>query len=315
MGYKYFGVQMEKIKRNRYLSKYVELPTNKFYEQENMKEELSPEKIITKNSELIESVLRVFRKYGSQINVFTSKQDTFSYFRDEAGFLWRVSTSASEQTNAESMEFSKESVYGDIAIDIRSALTSEQLKDVLIKANQFLDTNDRSTPKKHFLFLDVDGVLNIISNSYTTSKFRDGLLEPHLVSRLNYLCEKTSVSACDNASVLEIVISSSWRRDMEALKDELKKAGFQHFDKIVGATTTNSNITSRGAQIWDWLKKQYGSPILGIEFDLSIVDDDVHDIADSYPEQYVHEVNPSIGITDEIVNKIIYKSTRVANFV
>ena len=57
---------------------------------------------------------------------------------------------------------------------------------------------------RNILMLDIDGVLNIISNSYATAKHQDNLVEAHLVERLNYLCRKIDI--------LEIVISSSWRR-------------------------------------------------------------------------------------------------------
>ena len=81
------------------------------------------------------------------------------------------------------------------------------------------------------IFLDVDGVLNIMSPSYNTAYYRpDGSvrwMDDHLVQRFNYLVKKTGA---------EIVISSSWRLDMKDLEKQLKKNGFEHWDKVQGET-------------------------------------------------------------------------------
>ena len=79
------------------------------------------------------------------------------------------------------------------------------------------------------LYLDVDGVLNIESPSYSTYlwAFRNefpfyGRMEKHLVYRLGYLC--------DNAKITDIYISSSWGKD-DTVR-ELARLDFKHLDLI-----------------------------------------------------------------------------------
>lgn len=79
------------------------------------------------------------------------------------------------------------------------------------------------------LYLDVDGVLNIESPSYSTYLWAlknefpfYGRMEKHLVYRLGYLCDK--------AEITDIYISSSWGKD-DTVK-ELARLDFNHLDKI-----------------------------------------------------------------------------------
>lgn len=164
--------------------------------------------------------------------------------------------------------------------------------------------NNYITEKKHFLFLDIDGVLNIQSKSYTTSMKRKNLIEPHLVDRLNYLCEKTSKDKLGH-NPLDIVISSSWRKHMEELQKQLEKSGFEYWHRVIGHTTTSPNIFHRGEQIWHWLKQKYECPVPGIDFSLFIVDDEMHDIEKYYQSMYLYPVEPTMGLTDAVVQKII----------
>lgn len=79
------------------------------------------------------------------------------------------------------------------------------------------------------LYLDVDGVLNIESPSYSTYlwAFKNefpfyGRMEKHLVYRLGYLCDKCEIT--------DIYISSSWGKD-DTVR-ELTRLDFKHLDKI-----------------------------------------------------------------------------------
>ena len=105
------------------------------------------------------------------------------------------------------------------------------------------------------LFLDVDGVLNIMDgNIYNTCYLINGsprparYIEEFAVARLNYIIEQTGCS---------VVISSSWRADMDLLKQELDVAGFKHWDKVIGATPTGK---TRGEEILAWLDT-YGEEV------------------------------------------------------
>jgi len=121
---------------------------------------------------------------------------------------------------------------------------------------------------RNIIFLDIDGVLNIQSNSYTTAKSRHNLCEPHLVERLNYLCKKV-----EN---MEIVISSSWRRDMIALEEVLKECNFKYWDRVVGKTSVSAHSDSlkRGEQIHQWLKKNVSETFMLRDVKIFIIDDE-----------------------------------------
>ena len=99
--------------------------------------------------------------------------------------------------------------------------------------------------KVKIIFLDVDGVLNIMSSSYNSFKLTSTALEPHLVRRLEFIIERVSRSTS-----LKIVISSSWHEDN--LIENLKKYNFKYVNDIVGRTPRN-NFNLRGDQIKDWL--------------------------------------------------------------
>ena len=146
------------------------------------------------------------------------------------------------------------------------------------------------------IFLDVDGVLNIMSPSYTTSYFRpDGsvkYMDEHLVYRLNYLIEKTDTN---------IVISSSWRLDMEDLKEQLELSGFKYWDKVIGATDYNEK--HRGEQIIDYLSDYNNiSNYVVLEDEI----EDVHgDKCMIVPIENVVEVDFRNGLTHQDVEKAI----------
>lgn len=99
------------------------------------------------------------------------------------------------------------------------------------------------------IFLDIDGVLNILSDSYYTTRFReDGAIkhiEEHLTSRLSWLLNKTRAS---------IVISSSWRLSMNDLQEQMEKEGFEMWDRVIGRTSI-SKFENRGEEIEDWISK------------------------------------------------------------
>tara|TARA_R110000772_G_scaffold5454_7_gene19517 strand:+ start:1790 stop:2248 length:459 start_codon:yes stop_codon:yes gene_type:complete len=93
------------------------------------------------------------------------------------------------------------------------------------------------------IFLDVDGVLNVMSDSYRTFMKPYGQhIEPHLVERLNYLIKKTDAY---------VVVSSSWRVHMDDLEKQMVEQGFKYWDKVIGATAYDGKY--RGEQIADWI--------------------------------------------------------------
>jgi len=110
----------------------------------------------------------------------------------------------------------------------------------------------------NIIFLDIDGVLNMYgSSSRTFMKPYGQHIEPHLVGRLNYICEMVQH--------LKIVISSSWKADMEDLKLQLEQQGFKYWNLVIDKTpecyrehkdySKPSKLINefRGEQIMQWI--------------------------------------------------------------
>ena len=118
----------------------------------------------------------------------------------------------------------------------------------------------------NIIFLDVDGVLNMYGSSYITFMKPYGQhIEPHLVCRLNYICE--------NVKDLKIVISSSWRSVMEDLEKQIKEQGFKYWDKVIDKTP---DLNFRGEEIKKWID------INSFNGKYLVLDDETVDICGDY---------------------------------
>lgn len=154
------------------------------------------------------------------------------------------------------------------------------------------------------IFLDIDGVLNIFAGPNAT--FRNAPegehIEKHLVERLNFILKEIPD--------IKIVISSSWRDDMEDLKIQLERAGFEYWDRVISKTIQPIPIAYggyafeyRGHQIQQWLEENefYGKYLVIDDYTIEICGE----YCSSIPKENVIETNPETGITNFDCNFIL----------
>jgi hypothetical protein len=166
------------------------------------------------------------------------------------------------------------------------------------------------------IFLDIDGVMNMFgSSSRTFMKPYGHHIERHLVDRLNYICEKVNN--------VKIVISSSWRSDMDDLQKQLEQEGFKYWDKVIGKTPKPKAITEnktppyklklefRGEQIQEWIKQftKIENECCSVIDKYVVIDDETIDICGEYcnviPETFVCKTDSNEGMLHKDAIKII----------
>lgn len=142
------------------------------------------------------------------------------------------------------------------------------------------------------LYLDVDGVLNIESPSYSTYlwAFKNefpfyGRMEKHLVYRLGYLCDKCEIT--------DIYISSSWGKE-DTVK-ELTRLDFKHLDKIRDEVWSSSSGERKNVILEHF--KTLGEDVKGITLDDIVFGED--DLANL---KYI-TIDPRNGLSDYDVIK------------
>jgi len=147
------------------------------------------------------------------------------------------------------------------------------------------------------LFLDVDGVLNIMGPSYYSHSFNNignDPIERHLMVRLEFILERVPD--------LNIVISSSWFE--EQLKRKLEKQRFKYLDRIIGVTPRKKSL--RGEQILDYLF-EFGHDVETY----IVIDDEIDDICgdkcSKIPKENVVEIDMNEGLSNGNVIDIITK--------
>ena len=135
------------------------------------------------------------------------------------------------------------------------------------------------------LFLDVDGVLNIMSETYYSHSYLtlgSDPIEPHLMMRLEYIMER-----CPDTN---IVISSTWYE--KQLLQKLTKARFKYLDRIIGRTPRDTQF--RGDQIKAWLSDKDIESYIVLEDEISDV---CGDKCSAIPIKNVIEVNSNEGLS------------------
>lgn len=141
------------------------------------------------------------------------------------------------------------------------------------------------------IFLDIDGVLNIISDMYTTQFDSKYIAEPYQIAVLNYIM-------ATNQNI-DIVITSTRRENMTKLKLELEQAGFIYNSRIVGATQLESK--PRGRQIKEYIQDNNISQYI-------VLDDNIHDIhgidIKEIPKSNLLHVDAGVGLTHKDIWEI-----------
>ena len=139
------------------------------------------------------------------------------------------------------------------------------------------------------LFLGVDGVLNIMSESYHSHSFETlgtDPIEPHLMQRLEFIIERVPD--------LKIVVSSSW--GLKQLKRRLARLRFKYLDRLIDRTLRFTEY--RGLNIELWLSET-DLPVTSYV----VLEDEVLDVCgeryNSIPKSNVVEVNMSEGLSNE----------------
>jgi len=149
------------------------------------------------------------------------------------------------------------------------------------------------------IFLDIDGVLNIMSGSYYSHNLEyDGhKIEFHLLKRLEFLIERTDAM---------VVISSSWGN--EDFVDYINNYhNFKYLDNIIDRTPRNKH--TRGEQIADWLREH--SDVTNYV----ILEDEISDVVnnDELKHNRVIEVDMYEGLSHINVMDAIKKLNGILN--
>ena len=136
------------------------------------------------------------------------------------------------------------------------------------------------------LFLDMDGVLNIMSDSYYSHSYLElgqDPIESHLLSRLEFIMSRVPD--------LKIVISSSWGYKRTVRRLTAKR--FKYIDRIISEI---SKFQHRGTGIKQWLEMNNITNYV-------VVDDEVPDICgercDIIDKDFVVEVDSHEGLSNK----------------
>lgn len=163
------------------------------------------------------------------------------------------------------------------------------------------------------IFLDVDGVLNIMSDSYRTFMKPYGQhIEPHLISRLNFILKELEKEDFNTS----IVISSSWKADMDDLKTQMEEQGFAYWNKVIGRTPFGREMNNvegincglRGLQIKQWLDSQAQEIN-----DYVVIEDEPSDVCGEkcnvIPKEKVIHINMDEGLQHKDCISVLEKLT------
>lgn len=144
-----------------------------------------------------------------------------------------------------------------------------------------------------YIFLDIDGVLwdwNWRKNEFKNGNSKQMLankFNPESIAAINFLIENLS----KNYNCL-LVISSTWRYNMEQTKNALIENGLKYDNKIY-STPILPNPYNRSEEILQFLNNKETENLL-------IIDDENFDFFDNFPSENIIKTN----ITNHSINKI-----------
>ena len=135
--------------------------------------------------------------------------------------------------------------------------------------------------KNFYVFLDIDGVMydwDYITEEINAGRVKRGgivkKLKPESVNALNYL-----VSNLEKRYNTQIVISSTWRNNLERAAEILKANGFECKNEITG-TPISLSPEKRGEEILEFLKEKQN-------YDFVIIDDEMFDFKKHFSEDKI----------------------------
>ena len=133
------------------------------------------------------------------------------------------------------------------------------------------------------IFLDIDGVLNIMSVTYYSHSYLiigNDPIDTHLMMRLEFIMERIPDSV--------IVVTSSWK--MRKLIRKLSKYRFKYLDRIVDETPRD--VQPRCNQIKAWLDENDTERFI-------IIEDEVGCERDLFPAESIIDVDMNEGLSNK----------------
>lgn len=149
---------------------------------------------------------------------------------------------------------------------------------------------------KFFIFLDIDGVLYDWNFIIKNGEKKSGIIKkfnPKSIDALNFLIEKLS-----NTFYVEIVITSTWRINMQKTIETLLNNGLNKKIKI-NNTEISNNPQNRGIEILNFLKNN-------ICKDFVIIDDEMFDYDKYFKNSQIIKTNIfNLSLNKEMVVKFL----------
>lgn len=149
----------------------------------------------------------------------------------------------------------------------------------------------------NIIFLDIDGVLNIMSKSYNSCAYVNlahDAVEPHLMKRLEHILEQVPDT--------KVVISSAW--GLKQIKTVLEQKRFKYIDSIIDRTP-RKGIDHRGDQIMQWIFEN--EPEFSISY--VVLEDEPFDVCgdrcSTIPKEKVVHVDMNDGLKHSDIVKAI----------